>query len=201
MSTDPEMQAATFIASLPSGIKRDVEISYQAHGDLHPGMAIRHWIEIPGTDGGSRSQWTCVGYASSRQYAGMIAEALHKSWGHAYEVWSLRPLGMSQGPHLLDVVPGLTTHTALSQGERKQVTAQDVYRFSEQWCITHYGIHASNYQYVKALTCELPAHNRVWKCLVQFSQAGEQVELHMHNLPGGLDVFTLHYPQAQEVKS
>lgn len=185
-----------FLASLSSGIKRDVEVSYQAYGDLQPSMAIRHWIEIPGTHGGSTSQWTCDGYASSRQYAGMIAEVLHRSFGYAYEVWSLRPFGNSPGPHILDFVPALHTDTVLYEGERKDVTEQNIRDFAVKWCINHYGIHESNYQYVKALQVTFPEHNRVYTCLVQFSQSSEQVELQMQNAPGGLSVFSVRYSQA-----
>lgn len=191
-------QAEVFIATLPGGIKRDVEITYSAYGNFQQICAIRHWLEIPGTHRGSTSGWICDGYTSSRQYAGMIAEALHKSFGYNYEVWSLRSFGSSQGPHILDFVPGLQTDTAKLKGERKQVTEQDVMRFSQQWVIDYYGIHESNYQYVKAVSCEPPTHNRVWRCTVQFSHLGERVELHMHNLPEGLNVFTLHYPLPEE---
>jgi hypothetical protein len=186
-----------FIAQLPSGIERDVRGNYQAHGDVLPSMAIRHWIEITGTHGGSLSQWTCDGYASSRQYAGMLAEQLHKAFGHAYEVWSLRPFGNSPGPHIIDFVPTLATDPAKYQGELKQVTEYDIRRFSEQWVIAHYGIHESNHQYVKALAVTFPKQNQVYTCRVQFSQSGEQVELHMHHLPGGLSVFSLRYSWAE----
>ena len=56
----------------------------------------------------------------------------------------------------------------------------------------------SNYQYVKAVSCEPATHNRVWRCTVQFSHLGERVELHMHNLPEGLNVFMLHFPLPEE---
>lgn len=193
----PEERAPFLIASLPSGIGREVRTHYQAHGDFLPSVAIRHWIEIPGTHRGSISQWTCDGYASSRQCAGMIAEQLNKAFGHAYEVWFLRPFGNSPGPHILDFVPGLDTDPALYRGERKQVTEHEIRRFAEQWVITHYGIHASNSQYVKALEVKFPQHNRVYTCRVQFSQSGEQVTLQLHNLPGGLSVFSLRYSRAE----
>jgi len=184
-----------FIASLPSGIRRDVNNSYQAYGDLQPSMAIRHWIEIPGTSRGSGSQWTCDGYASSRQYADMIAEALHTSFGHTYEVWSLRSFGISEGPHILDFVPGLHTDSAKYRGERKEATEPMIREFSEQWVIDHYGIHGTNRNYVQALEITFPKHNQVYQCHVQFSQSDEQVTLQMHNLPGGLNVFSLRYDQ------
>ena len=193
----PEERVSFLIARLPSGIEQDVRVNYQAHGDFLPGVAIRHWIEIPGTHRGSISQWTCDGYASSRQSAGMIAEQLHQAFGHAYEVWFLRPFGNSTGPHILDFVPGLDTDPALSGGERRQDTEQEIRCFAELWVIAHYGIHASNEQYVKALAVTFPQQNRVYTCRVLFSQGGEQVTLHMHHLPVGLSVFSLRYSRVE----
>lgn len=187
----------SLIASLPSGVEHNVRINYQSHGDLLPSAAIRHWVEIPGTSAGSSSQWTCDGYASSRQYAGMIAESLHKTLGHAYEVWFLRPFGNSPGPHILDFVPALHTDPAKYKGDRAEPTELAIEDFSEQWVIAHYGIHESNHQYVKALAVTFPTHNQVYTCRVQFSQSGEQVTLQMHNLPGGLNVFSLRYDLAE----
>lgn len=193
----PEERALILIAQLPSGIEQDVRTNYQAYGDFMPGVAIRHWIEIPGTHRGSVSQWTCDGYASSRQYAGMIAEQLHKTFGHAFEVWSLRPFGNSEGPHILDFVPALDTNPALYLGERKDVTREEIMRFAEHWAIAHYGIHASNEQYVKALNVAIPQQNQVFTCRVLFSQSGEEVTLQLHHLPGGLSVFSLQYSRAE----
>jgi hypothetical protein len=188
-----QLDSAAFIATLPGGIRQDLERTHQAYSPFQSLVAIRHWTEIPDTDGESVSQWTCDGYTSSRQGAGMIAEALHKSSGHNYEVWSLRPLQTPGRSHILDFVPGIKKGTAPSQNRRRGVTEQEVMYISEQWCIDYYGIHDSNYQYIRALTCKPPSRNRVWECTVQFSQSGEQVTCLLHNLLRGLNVFGLRY--------
>jgi hypothetical protein len=196
MNKQEHIQA--FIASLPNGFRQDVEAHYQAHGDLQPAIALRHWGETPGAYGEKTSHWICDGYTTLRQQAGIIAEALHRWTGQNYEVWSLRPLESSPGPHLLDLVPALKTEPSAWRGERKLVIPQEVSRFAEQWVITHYGIHESHYQEVQALKCRQVLHSHVWECIVQFSQSGEQVTLMMHHLPGGLHVSSLHYHKQQQ---
>ena len=183
---------------LPDGIKQDVEQTQQENGLFQPLVAIRHWIEIPGNDSTDVSHWSCDGYASSLQGATRLAEALHKSSGYNYEIWSLHPFKWSKRSHILDFVPGINTHIAIFQSRRRGVTEQEVMHVSEHWCIAHYGIHDSNYQHIKALSCKPPSHNGVWECTVQFSQSEEQVTCLLHNLPLGLKVFSLRYEAERE---
>jgi len=166
---------------LPSGVKQDLDLLYRGHGDYTPSMAIRHWTEIPGNYGGSKSQWTVDGYAMSRQYAGMIAEALFKVDGKVREVWLLRDGLHHPGPEILDFCHGDFGYSFpknLPTPPEKNPDIEEMAAFSVLWVAAYYGIDETNKQYIKVEeTAIKPLEDHLATCKLTFSQTGEQVKL------------------------
>jgi hypothetical protein len=73
-----------------------------------PPFEIRYWYERPADVDlrTSASHWVVIGYAGSREFAALIAEALHGQRGWKMEVWCLKPLKKRLGPRqLMDRIP------------------------------------------------------------------------------------------------
>ncbi len=166
---------------VPSGIRQDLEMAHKGYGDWTPSIAIRHWIEIPKGQG-SKSQWTCDGYASSRQYAGTIAENLFRSDHKIREVWWLRDGLNHPGPEILDYAHADFGHTfPRSLPETTPDTTmslEEIAEFSRTWIIAYYGIHESNVEFIRLEGCEQqPLQPHLAHCKFTFSESGEQVAL------------------------
>jgi len=66
-----------------------LEKSQRENREKLPDYEIRHLLERP-EEYVETPAWEVVGYASTRQYACIIAEALNRQYGWDVEVWVLR---------------------------------------------------------------------------------------------------------------
>lgn len=195
-----------FLATLPDGIRQHVNLMRSLEdGLLYPSVAIRHWIEIQSetADGvpvkGSTSQWTVDAITNSRQYAGILTDALYKHSPAHYEVWALFPFGTAPGPHILDHKPNLqglwgdpVFHG--KKGRYTDITAENVREFAYAYTLDYYQIHPSNRQYVEILAVDHHNdHHANWYADMQFSAKGHQVKLLIHPTTNGLEVFAHKY--------
>lgn len=179
---------------LPSGFKQDLDREYTSYGDYMPTIGIRCWLEIPDKEG--VSQWSADGYATSRQYGGIIAENLFKSDGLIREVWNIRDGLHHPRPQILDFAHG-DYGFQFPKSLPTPMTTLDLaglVDFSRTWAIAYYHIHESNEQYVKVEDChveELQPH-LAW-CKLTFSRRGEQVKL-LWRLGRAPHIYGLCYP-------
>lgn len=191
-----------FLATLPRGIKEAAGFTRKYEdGLLYPSIAIRHWLEIPSktNDGrdisGSKSQWTCLCFTGSRQYAGILTAALyrHDPKSH-YEVWALFPSQVSPGPHIIDHEPDLSDGYHGKKGRHTDIVEEDIREFAREYVILYYGLHWSNHQFIEILSCEPHmGHYANWACRVNFSASGDVVTLLIHPTTKGLGVFAHKY--------